>query len=162
MEELCERPHKLIHKELRCQYLDTLTYKDIRNISRNMQKARSSQLLPLPTDIEESHETLSAVQVLKVRQNLLVNDLDKTIVIDSRKNNLKFLAPLMGFTLTGHSNQHRSFFFHQLFTNHRLAICNLHFSYRSINIQRSMRMYQTYGLRGWKTGCECFPNNCFC
>jgi hypothetical protein len=35
MEDLCERPHKLIHKQLGSQYLDTLTYKDIRNISRN-------------------------------------------------------------------------------------------------------------------------------
>ena len=63
MEDLCERPRKLIHNELRSQYLDTLTYKDINNISRNMHKARSSQLLPLPTDIEETHEALSAVQV---------------------------------------------------------------------------------------------------
>jgi len=28
-----------------------------------MQKARSSELLPLPTDIEETHEALNAVQV---------------------------------------------------------------------------------------------------
>ena len=63
MEGLCERPRKLIHEELRSQYLDTVTCKDIRNISRNMHKARSSQLLPLPTDIEETHEALSAVQV---------------------------------------------------------------------------------------------------
>jgi len=63
MEDFCERTRKLIHKELRSQYLDTLTYKDINNISRNMHKARSSQLLPLPTDIEETHEALSAVQV---------------------------------------------------------------------------------------------------
>ena len=63
MEDLCERPRKLVHEELRSQYLDTLTYKDIRNISRNMHKARSSQLLPLPTDIEETREALSAVQV---------------------------------------------------------------------------------------------------
>jgi len=48
-------------EELQRKYLDILTYKDIRNISRNMYKARSSQLLPLLTDIEESHETLSAV-----------------------------------------------------------------------------------------------------
>jgi len=64
MEGLCERSRKLIHKELRSHDLDTLTYKDIRNISRNTQKARSSQLLPLPTDIEETHEALSAVPVL--------------------------------------------------------------------------------------------------
>ena len=30
MEVLRERPRKLIHKELRSQYLDTLTYKDIK------------------------------------------------------------------------------------------------------------------------------------
>jgi len=64
MEDLCERPHKLIHKVLRSQFWDTLTYKDIRNISRNMHKARFSQLLPLPTDTEETHEALSAVRVL--------------------------------------------------------------------------------------------------
>jgi hypothetical protein len=63
MEDLCERPHKLIHEEPRSQYLDSLTYKDKRNISRNMDKVRSSQLLPLPTDSEEIHESLSAVQV---------------------------------------------------------------------------------------------------
>ena len=29
-----------------------------------MHKTRSSQLLPVPTDIEETHESLSAAQVL--------------------------------------------------------------------------------------------------
>ena len=62
-EDLCERPRKLIHRELRNQYVDTATYKDTRNISRNMHKARSSQLLPVPTYTEETHEALSAVQV---------------------------------------------------------------------------------------------------
>ena len=66
MEDLCERPRKLIHEELRTQYLDTVTYNDMRKISRNMHKTRSSQLLPLPTDIEETHEALSAVQVRKI------------------------------------------------------------------------------------------------
>jgi hypothetical protein len=64
MEDLCERPRKMIHKELRSQYLDTLTYKDITNIIRNMHKARSSQLLPLPTDTEETHGALSDVPEL--------------------------------------------------------------------------------------------------
>jgi hypothetical protein len=63
MEYLCERLRKLVHKELQIQDLDTLTYKAISNISRNMRKARSSQMLPLPTDIEETHEALNAVQV---------------------------------------------------------------------------------------------------
>ena len=54
MEDLCERSRKLIQKELRSQDLDTFTYKDIQNISRDIHKARSSQLFPLPTDIEET------------------------------------------------------------------------------------------------------------
>ena len=45
----------------------------------------------------------------QVRQNLLVNDLGKIILMFSWKNNLQFLAPLMGFTLTRYSNEHRSF-----------------------------------------------------
>jgi hypothetical protein len=64
MEDLCERPRKPIHKELQSQYLDNHTYKNIWNISINMHAARSSQLLPLPTHIEETPEALSAVQVL--------------------------------------------------------------------------------------------------
>jgi len=70
MEDLCARPRKLKHKELRSQYLDTVTYKDIRNISRNMHKARSSQLLPLPTDTEETLEALIAVLVLTISTEL--------------------------------------------------------------------------------------------
>ena len=64
MVDLCDRPHQPIHKELRSQQLATLTYKDKRNISRNNRKARSSHLLSLPTGTEETHEVLSAVQVL--------------------------------------------------------------------------------------------------
>jgi hypothetical protein len=71
MGDLCERPCKLIHKELRSQYLDTVTYKDIRNISRNIHNARSSQLLSPPTDIEETHEASNAVRVLMSSTELI-------------------------------------------------------------------------------------------
>jgi hypothetical protein len=64
MEDLCEKPRKLIHKELHSQDLHTLAYEDVQNMSRNIHKALSSQLLPLPTDTEETHEALSDVQVL--------------------------------------------------------------------------------------------------
>ena len=62
MKVFYERTRKLIHTELQIQDLDTLTYKDIRNISADMHKARSSQLLPLPKYIEGT-QTLSAVQM---------------------------------------------------------------------------------------------------
>ena len=40
------------------------THKDIGNISRKIQKASSSQLLPLLTDNEENHEALFVLLVL--------------------------------------------------------------------------------------------------
>jgi hypothetical protein len=64
MEDLCERPRKLIHKKQQTHDSDTLIYKDIRNINKNFHTARFFHLLPPPTDIEENHEALSAVQVL--------------------------------------------------------------------------------------------------
>jgi len=70
MENLCERPRKLIHKELRSQYLDTLTYKDVRNINRTMHKTRSPQPLPVPTDNEETDKELIAVEVLTISTEL--------------------------------------------------------------------------------------------
>jgi hypothetical protein len=90
MEDLCERPRKLIHEELRSQYLDTLTYKDIRNISTNMYKERSSQLLPLQTYTEETHETLSAVQVWRSSTELACEWLAKNYLMFSCNNNLQF------------------------------------------------------------------------
>jgi hypothetical protein len=55
----CERWRKLIHKEIHSQFVNTLVYKDIRNFSGKMNKARSFQLNPLSTDIEETHEALT-------------------------------------------------------------------------------------------------------
>ena len=52
-------------------------------------------------------------------------------------------------------------FFHQPFTIHGLTMCNLHFSYRPINIQRPRRMHQPYGIRSCRSWCECFSNNCY-
>jgi hypothetical protein len=96
MENFSERPCKLKHKELQNQYMDTLTYKQIRYVSRNTHKARSFQLLPLSTDIEETHEALSAVhvQTSSKKQFLLVNDSEKNTVMFSCKTNLQLLSSI--------------------------------------------------------------------
>jgi hypothetical protein len=103
MEYLCERPRNLIHKELQSQDLDTLTYKDTQNIGRNIHTARSSQLLPLPTDIEETHEALNAIQVLTSSKELfsLVNDSETNVVMFSCKTNLQFLSTIDVFYVDG-------------------------------------------------------------
>jgi hypothetical protein len=117
MEDLCERPRKLIHKELLRQDLDTLTCKDIGNSSRNTHKARSSQLLPLRTDIEETHEVLNALQVQtrSKEQFLLVNDSENNIVMFSCKTNLQFLSSVDVLYVDG-TLKSAPKFFHQLFT----------------------------------------------
>jgi len=58
---LYEIPRKLIHKELQSQDLDILTYEAIQNITRNMHKERSAQMLPITTNIAETHEALNVV-----------------------------------------------------------------------------------------------------
>ena len=145
MEDLCERSRKLIHEELLSQDLDTLTYKDIRNISSNMDKARSSQLLPLPTDLEETHEALCAVQVQTSSkgQLLLVNNSEKNIVMFSCKTILQFLSSIYVLYIDGTFKSHRSFFtnYLQFMDSAMVTICHLHFSYCPMNIKHPMRMY---------------------
>jgi hypothetical protein len=98
-----------------------VTYKDIRNISRNIHKACSSQLLPLPTGIEQTHEALSAVQVQTIskEQFLLVNDSKKYFNI-SCKTNLQFLIPIDVLYVDGTFKSAPNFF-HQLLTIHELS-----------------------------------------
>ena len=147
MKVMCERPRKLNHKEPQSQDLDTPTYKDIRNISRNMRKSRSSQLLPLPTDTEETHEALIAVQALTSSKEqfllALIRGGKKILQCFLEKTTYSFLVPLMCFTLMGHSNQHRSFpnNYLQFMDSAMVTMCHLYFSYWAINIKRRMRMY---------------------
>jgi hypothetical protein len=66
MKDFCERPRSLIHKILLSEDLDTLNYKDVRNISKNMHSIKHAP--PncfLSQHIEETGEALSAVQVRK-------------------------------------------------------------------------------------------------
>ena len=64
IEGLSDRPLKLTHKAPQLQHMDTDTYIYIRHVSSNMHRTRSCQLLPLATDIEETHEALIAVRGL--------------------------------------------------------------------------------------------------
>ena len=160
MEDLRERPRKLIHKELQSQDLDTLTCEDMETISRNMHKARSSQLLPFRKDIEETHEALSAVQVLKSSRKefglgrnivifLLVNDLEKIILMFSCKTNLHCISSIDMLYVDGYSNQRRSFStsYLQFMDTATVTMCHLYFSYWPINIKHPMSMYQDVKYR---------------
>jgi hypothetical protein len=87
-----------------------------------MHKARSSQLLPLPTDIEETHEALSTVQVQtsSIEQFLLVNDSEENIVMFSCKTNLQVLSSTDVLFVYGILKSAPKFF-HQPLTFHGLS-----------------------------------------
>jgi hypothetical protein len=119
--------------------------KDIQNISRNIHTARSSELLPLPTDIEETHEALNAVQVLSLKDLFLfVNDSEKkNIVMFSSKTNLQFLSSIDVLYVEGTFKSAPSFTISclQFMDSATANMCHLHFSYWPVNIKRPMRMY---------------------
>ena len=104
MEDLCERPRKPIHKNCEASTWILSLVKTSNNISRNTHTARYSQLLPLPTEMEETHDALSAI-----RNCLLMTWKKKNCCKIFLQNQITILAPLMSFTSTGHSNQDRRF-----------------------------------------------------
>jgi hypothetical protein len=85
-----------------------------------MHKARSPTLLPLPTDIEETHKALSSVQLQTSWKEpfLLVNDSGEKIF--SCKTNLQFLSPIDVLYVDGTFITAPKFF-HQLLTIHGLS-----------------------------------------
>jgi hypothetical protein len=163
MENFSKRLHKLIHKELQSQYMDTLTYKDIRNIERNMLKAHSSQLLTLPTYIEGAHKALSVVQVQtsSKEQYLLVNDLEKYIAMFSRRTNSQIRSSI-GVLYVDGTLKSAPKLFHQLLTIHGLSNGNCVPCAFFLLANKHQTSYETFGIRGCKTWCECFSISCLC
>ena len=69
----------------------------------------------------------------QVRQNLLVNDLGKNCCNVFMQKQLTVFSSIDRFYFDG-TFKSAPKFFHQIFTIHGLTMCNLHFSYRPINI----------------------------
>jgi len=144
MGDLYEIPRKLIHKELLSQDLDILTYEDIQNITRNMHKARSAQMLPITTNIAESHEALNAVQMLTSSQEqlLLIHGSEKKYRNVSLQTNLEYLSSIDVLSVDGTFKSAPSFTtnYLQVMDSATITMCHLHFSSWSINVKRPMMM----------------------
>jgi hypothetical protein len=76
-----------------------------------MHKERSAQMLPITTNIAETHEALNAVKMLRISSSqehlLLIHASEKYMEMFPCKPTYSTLVPLMCFRLTGHSNQHQ-------------------------------------------------------
>jgi hypothetical protein len=79
-------------------------------------------MLPLPTDIKETHEAVSAVEVQtsSKEQYLLLYDSGKNIVISSCKANLQFLSSI-DVLYVDWTFKSAPQFLHQLLTIHGLS-----------------------------------------
>lgn len=95
VEDLSERPAKIILKELRHdEHLDEITMVDLDRVRRNMYKARRSVLSVLPNSTEEVFDCLENLKPLtnKKEDFLLVNSASDKVVVFSCLTNLEFLC----------------------------------------------------------------------
>jgi hypothetical protein len=120
-EDICEKPSKLLHRELHSKHVDTLTVTNVNLIRKNIHNARKHILPQIPTSISDVHDALDAIEITtnNNEQFLLFNDRNSNIVMFSCRTNLTFLSKLDTIYVD------RTFrccpkFFTQLFTIHGL------------------------------------------
>ena len=83
LDDPCEKPCKILHRQLRKGDVSTLTTTDINRIRKNIHYARSSIIPKLPTNLEELHLALTNLGEIKTNKDeifLLINNTEKNIV----------------------------------------------------------------------------------
>lgn len=124
-QELYERPVKLMHRHLKeiinVSVKSTLTITDIRYIKYNLYRARSEQLLKLPTNILTVHSALNSIDCSTIENEpfLFLNDSINGIIMFTCKSNLEFLNKIKTVYVVG-TFEYCTKFFCQLFTVHGL------------------------------------------
>ncbi|XP_050503874.1 uncharacterized protein LOC126882824 [Diabrotica virgifera virgifera] len=121
VEDVGERPIKILQKELRNGDISTLTTKDVALVRKNMYNARRSLLPKLSKSMEETHDILKTFPV-KTNKNedfLMVNDIENQIIMFSCSSNLEFLADLDTIYIDG-TFEYCPKFFKQMFSIHGL------------------------------------------
>ena len=123
IDDICEKPSKIINRELLTHDVDTLTTYDLQLIRKNMHYARTSILPKLPKNLEELHTSLDNMSdfLLTNRSEnfLLVNDKESNILLFSCKSNLMFLSNVDTIFVDGTFKSCPSLFT-QIFTVHGL------------------------------------------
>lgn len=102
-EELFDRPNKIMRKEIDKDALEVLTEADLVQIRKAIHSARAKVRPPLPSTLEELHESLREYE-LKTKLDepfLLVNDDECHILMFSTDKNLKFLQSCDAILMDG-------------------------------------------------------------
>lgn len=119
IDNVCERPCKLIHNELSKEDVETLTSYDVSRIRDNMYQARAHILPKLPKSIFDVHEIIENLQIISNRgENMIFfNDRQHNIIGFSCSTNLELLAKSEIWFMDGTFKSAPKFFY-QMFTIH--------------------------------------------
>jgi hypothetical protein len=94
LEDLFEKPCKILHRELREEDINSLSTTDTMRIRKNIHYARSTTIPKLPTNLDELHLALTNLGEIKTNRDvlfLLINNSKKNIIAFSTQTNLKYL-----------------------------------------------------------------------
>lgn len=119
VEDICERPLKIVHKELRKENFSNLplTTKDISCVRRNIYAARRKSTPPLPKSQEEVLQVLVNLNLKTNRgENFLLSTKNNSAIF-SCFSNLHFLCNVDSLYIDG-TFQYCSKYFCQMFTIH--------------------------------------------
>ncbi|KAK7603911.1 hypothetical protein V9T40_004184 [Parthenolecanium corni] len=122
VDNLSEKPAKIIRRALLEDGTDDVTHTDIQRIRRNLYEARSRVRPPLPHSLAELHTSLNSYDRLTTNKGerfLLVNDTHKNIIIFSSPSNLEYLSSSPTILVDGTFKSVPALF-KQLFTIHGL------------------------------------------
>lgn len=119
IEDISQRPSKLVHKELRKFDVATLTTSDINLIKRNVRNERAKLYPKLPTSREETHKALSDMDLRTNQEEsfLILNDMENGIIGFSTASNLARLCSAESIYVDGTFKSCPKFFY-QIFTLH--------------------------------------------
>lgn len=120
IEDISEKPSKIVCRELQNNLPATLTSNDIINIKKTIYSSRR-KILPniLPKNVAESHQVLASLN-LKTNRNedfLFINNEEDNIVVFTCETNLRLLSEIQCVYMDGTFGYCLKFFY-QLFTIH--------------------------------------------
>jgi len=120
-DDICEKPSKLLHSEIKNNDIDTLTRYDCTLIKKNIHNARKNILPNIPQSYDEVHKVLNDLNIKTNRQEnfLLINDNQYNIVIFCTVENLNFLSNMNTFYVDGTFKSCPKIFM-QMFTIHTI------------------------------------------
>lgn len=120
-EDLCEKPSKLIYKELKNhpEALNNLSAKDVRYICNNISHTRAKLIPNLPKNISDIHTYLESVPVKTTKEEnfLIINNSESNIIVFSCYSNIGFMCEQEVLYVDGTFDYCTKFFL-QLFTIH--------------------------------------------